>query len=158
MTSCYREFNQKSKGNKVKKGTTTASYSNNNQIAKYYFFKSIHIHYWHHIFHFRNLPIDIDTVSRYNIHAEDTTTSQKFLVYEITTEQDFYASQSLLSSKSRTVSLNWDNSIKVKPCNAGFVWCLFVCRFFIFLITDVKQLIYLVCKKVKSRLRFQCLL
>ena len=155
MTSCYREFNQKSKGNKVKKGTTTTSYSNNNQIAKYYFLNPL-------IFIigtiFMEFAIDIDPDWRYNIYTEDTTTSQKFFVYEITRGQDFCASQSLLSSKSRTVSLNWDNSIKVEPCNAGFIWCLFFCLFFIFPITDVKQLIYLVCKKVKSRLRFQCLL
>jgi len=39
MTSCYREFNQKSKGNKVKKKEQQQQLTknNNNQIAKYYF-------------------------------------------------------------------------------------------------------------------------
>ena len=157
MTSCYREFNQKSKGNKGKKEQqqqlTLIIIRLQNIIFKIHSYSLLAPY-----FSFPEFAIDFDTVSRHNIYAEDTTTSQKFFVYEITRGQDFYALQSLLSSKSRTVSLNWDNSIKVKPCNAGFVWCLFVCRFFIFLITDVKQLIYLVCKKVKSRLRFQCLL
>ena len=84
MASCYREFNQKSKGNKVKKGTTTTTYSNNNQIAKYYFLNPFILAPY---FSFPEFAIDIDTVSRYNIYAEDATTSHNFFVYEITRDK-----------------------------------------------------------------------
>ena len=80
MTSCYREFNQKSKGNKGKKEqqqqvTVIIIRLQNSLLAPY--------------FSFPEFAIDIDTVSRYNIHAEDATTSQNFFVYEITRDKTF---------------------------------------------------------------------
>ena len=59
MTSCYRDCSRKSKGNKVKKGTT-ATYNNNNQIAKYYFLNQFRfIIGMHHIFHLRSLQLTL---------------------------------------------------------------------------------------------------